>query len=161
MTYKTIYKLQQQVVNLFNLKVTVFKKRNTNLKVHSSFDSGIMFVTKTVLISEEITEYMFRDLLENSDKFSTKLNIFIGFCRASLTFSKILWPFDFLSRDFQGGFALNVIVSTTNIHLFKRRGSCFCKWKNKQGQKFLIVKWKRAAVAKMFNEWSSAGFFFI
>lgn len=57
--------------------------------MHSSFDSGIIFVTKTVFISEKITEYIFRDLLEISDKFSTKLNIFIGFFSASLTFLKI------------------------------------------------------------------------
>ena len=35
-----------------------------------------MFVNELVLISEQITEYMFGALTENNDKFSSKLNIF-------------------------------------------------------------------------------------
>ena len=40
------------------------------------FDSSIRFVFKTVLISEQIAENRFGALLEISDKFVTKFNVF-------------------------------------------------------------------------------------
>ena len=47
----------------FQENVTVSSK-NINLYLFLSFCSGIMFVTETVLISEQITDEKFEELLE-------------------------------------------------------------------------------------------------
>ena len=67
--YKISYKI------FFQLMVTVFKE-NLNLQLPLIFCSSIRFVFETVFISEQIVENMFEALLEISDKFITKFNVF-------------------------------------------------------------------------------------
>ena len=55
--------------------VTVFKE-NLNLWLPLIFYNSIRFVFKTVSISEQIAENKLRALLEISDKFITKFNVF-------------------------------------------------------------------------------------
>ena len=55
--------------------VTVFKEK-LNLYPHLISYSSIRFVFETAFISEQIAESRFRDLLEISDKFIIKLNVF-------------------------------------------------------------------------------------
>ena len=59
----------------FQLMVTVFKE-NLNLQLPLIFYSRIRFVFKTVFISEHIAENRFGTLLEISDKFIAKFNVF-------------------------------------------------------------------------------------
>ena len=55
--------------------VTAFKE-NLNLKLPLIFYSGIRFVYELIFISEQIAENKFGVLLEISDKFITKFNVF-------------------------------------------------------------------------------------
>ena len=55
--------------------VTVFKE-NLNLQLPLIFYSSIRFVFETVFISEQIAQNRFGALLEISDKFITKFNVF-------------------------------------------------------------------------------------
>ena len=55
--------------------VTVFKEK-LNLYLRLIFYSTIRFVFETAFISEQITENSFGALLEISDKFVTKFNVF-------------------------------------------------------------------------------------
>ena len=55
--------------------VTVFKQ-NLNLKLPLIFYSSIRFVFETAFISEQIAGNGFGALLEISDKFITKFNVF-------------------------------------------------------------------------------------
>ena len=57
------------------LMVTVFKQ-NLNLQLPPTFYSSIRFVFETVFISKQIAENRFGDLLEISDKFISKFNVF-------------------------------------------------------------------------------------
>ena len=57
------------------LMVTVFKE-NLNLWLPLIFYNSIRFVFETVFISEQIAENRFGALLEISDKFITKFNVF-------------------------------------------------------------------------------------
>ena len=57
------------------LMVTVIKE-NLNLQLTLLFCSSITFVIEIVFISEQVTEYRFRALLQISDKFITILNVF-------------------------------------------------------------------------------------
>ena len=59
----------------FQVMVTVFKE-NLNLLLPLIFSGSIRFVFETVFISENIAENRFGALLEISDKFITKLNVF-------------------------------------------------------------------------------------
>ena len=59
----------------FQVMVTVFKE-NLNLLLPLIFSGSIRFVFETVFISENIAENSFGALLEISDKFITKLNVF-------------------------------------------------------------------------------------
>ena len=59
----------------FQLMVTVFKEK-LNLQLPLIFYSSIRFVFETVFISEQIAENRFGALLEISDKFITKFNVF-------------------------------------------------------------------------------------
>ena len=59
----------------FQQMVTVFKE-NLNLQLPLIFYNSIRFVFETVLISEKIPENWFGALLEVSDKFITKFNVF-------------------------------------------------------------------------------------
>ena len=59
----------------FQLMVIVFTE-NLNLQLPLAFYSSTMFVFDTVFISEQIVEHRFGALLEISDKFITKLNVF-------------------------------------------------------------------------------------
>ena len=59
----------------FQLMVTIFKE-NLKLQLPLTFYSSIRFVFEIVFISEQIAENKFRALLEISDKFITKLNVF-------------------------------------------------------------------------------------
>ena len=52
-----------------------FSKENMNLYTLSFYSSAI-FVNEAVFISEQIAEHMLGTLLEISDKFSAKLNVF-------------------------------------------------------------------------------------
>ena len=47
-----------------------------NLQLPLSFYGSLLFVTEAVFISEQITECRFGALLEISDTFSFKLNVF-------------------------------------------------------------------------------------
>ena len=55
--------------------VTVFKEK-LNLQLPLTFYSNVRFVFETTFISEEIVENRFAALLEISDKFVTKFNVF-------------------------------------------------------------------------------------
>ena len=55
--------------------VTVFRE-NLNLYLSLIFYSSIRFVFETVFISEQIAENKLGALLEISDKFMTKFNVF-------------------------------------------------------------------------------------
>ena len=59
----------------FLLIATVFKEK-LNLQLPLIFYSSIRFVFETVFISEQIAENRFGALLEISDKFITKFNVF-------------------------------------------------------------------------------------
>ena len=59
----------------FQLMVTVFKEK-LNLQLPLIFYSSIRFVFETAFISEQIAENRFGALLEISDKFITKFNVF-------------------------------------------------------------------------------------
>ena len=59
----------------FQIMVTVFKEK-LNLQLPLIFYSSIRFVFETVFISEQIAENRFGALLEISDKFITKFNVF-------------------------------------------------------------------------------------
>ena len=59
----------------FQLMVTVFKEK-LNLQLPLIFYSSIRFVFETAFISEQIAENSFGALLEISDKFITKFNVF-------------------------------------------------------------------------------------
>ena len=59
----------------FQLMVTVFKEK-LNLQLPLIFYSSIRFVFETAFISEQIAENRFGALLEFSDKFITKFNVF-------------------------------------------------------------------------------------
>ena len=59
----------------FQLMVTVFKE-NLNLQLPPIFHSGIRFVFEAAFISEQIADNRFGALLEISDKFITKFNVF-------------------------------------------------------------------------------------
>ena len=79
------------------LKVTV-SKENMNLYLPLSFYCCFLFVTEAAFISEQFTECRFGALLEISDKFSSKLNIFscmIWQCWFNLeSFAAILYDFE-------------------------------------------------------------------
>ena len=55
--------------------VTVFNEK-LNLQLPLTFHSNVRFVFETTFISEEIVENRFAALLEISDKFVTKFNVF-------------------------------------------------------------------------------------
>ena len=55
--------------------VTVFKEK-LNVYLPLIFYSSISFVFETVFISEQIAENKFRALLEISDKFMSRFNVF-------------------------------------------------------------------------------------
>ena len=55
--------------------VTVFKEK-LNVYLPLIFYSSISFVFETVFISEQIAENRFRALLEISDKFMSRFNVF-------------------------------------------------------------------------------------
>ena len=55
--------------------VTVFNEK-LNLQLPLTFYSNVRFVFETTFISEEIVENRFAALLEISDKFVTKFNVF-------------------------------------------------------------------------------------
>ena len=59
----------------FQLMVTVFKEK-LNLQLPLIFYSSIRFVLETAFISEQVAENRCGTLLEISDKFITKFNIF-------------------------------------------------------------------------------------
>ena len=59
----------------FQLIVTVFKEK-LNLQLPLIFYSSIRFILETAFISEQIAENRFGALLEISDKFITKFNVF-------------------------------------------------------------------------------------
>ena len=59
----------------FQLMVTVFKEK-LNLQLPLIFYSSIRFVFETAFISEQIAKNRFGALLEISDKFITKFNVF-------------------------------------------------------------------------------------
>ena len=59
----------------FQLMVTVFKEK-LNLQLPLIFYSSIRFVLQTAFISEQIAENRCGALLEISDKFITKFNVF-------------------------------------------------------------------------------------
>ena len=59
----------------FQLMVTVFKEK-LNLQLPLIFYSSIRFVFEKAFISEQIAENRFGALLEISDKFTTKFNVF-------------------------------------------------------------------------------------
>ena len=61
--------------NFFRLMVTVFK-RKLNLQLPLKLYSSIRFVFETAFISEQIAENKFGALLEISDKFIIKFNVF-------------------------------------------------------------------------------------
>ena len=67
------YMISQKIFS--QLMVTVFKE-NLNLQLPLLFYSSIRFVFETVFISEQIAENRFGALLEISDKFITKFNVF-------------------------------------------------------------------------------------
>ena len=60
---------------IFQLMVTVFKEK-LNFQLPLIFYSSIRFVFKTAFISEQIAKNRFGALLEISDKFTTKFNVF-------------------------------------------------------------------------------------
>ena len=59
----------------FQLMVTVFKEK-LNLQLPLIFYSSIRFVFETAFISEQIAESRCRALLEISDKYIIKFNVF-------------------------------------------------------------------------------------
>ena len=59
----------------FQLIVTVFKEK-LNLQLPLIFYSSIRFILETAFISKQIAENRFGALLEISDKFITKFNVF-------------------------------------------------------------------------------------
>ena len=59
----------------FQLIVTVFKEK-LNLQLPLIFYSSIRFILETAFISKKIAENRFGALLEISDKFITKFNVF-------------------------------------------------------------------------------------
>ena len=59
----------------FQLMLTVFKEK-LNLQLPLTFYGGIRFVFETSFISGKIAENRLGDLLEISDKFITKFNVF-------------------------------------------------------------------------------------
>ena len=63
----------------FLLMVTVFRKK-LNLSLPLIFYSSIRSVFETAFISEQIAENRFGALLEISDKFITKFNVFMFLC---------------------------------------------------------------------------------
>ena len=60
---------------VLQLMVTVFKE-NLNLWLPLIFHSSIRFLFETVFISEQISENRLASLLEISDKFIPKFNVF-------------------------------------------------------------------------------------
>ena len=71
--YMQAYMISYKI--FFQLMVTVFKEK-LNLQLPLIFYSSIRFVFETVFISEQIAENRFGALLEISDKFITKFNVF-------------------------------------------------------------------------------------
>ena len=59
----------------FQLMVTVFKEK-LNLQLPLIFYGSVRFLFETAFISEQIAEKIFGALLEISDKFFTKFNVF-------------------------------------------------------------------------------------
>ena len=64
------------IICIFSQLMVTVLKENLNLYLPLIFYSSIRFVFKTVFISEKIAENRFGALLEISDKFITKFNIF-------------------------------------------------------------------------------------
>ena len=71
-----------------------------------------MFVTETVFILKQITEYRFGALSEISEKLSIKSKIFYDF--AVLAQHLVFWKTQRL-----GSFALTVIACATNVYFFQ------------------------------------------
>ena len=71
--YIQVYMISYKI--FFQLVVTVFKE-NLNLQLPLIFYSSIRFVFETVFISEQILENWFGSLLEVSNKFITRYNVF-------------------------------------------------------------------------------------
>ena len=72
------YHIQADMISckiFFQLMVTVFKEK-LNLQLPLIFYSSIRFVFETAFISEQSAENRFRGLIEISDKFIAKFNVF-------------------------------------------------------------------------------------
>ena len=131
----------------FQLMVTVFKEK-LNLQLPLIFYSSIRFVFETVFISEQIAENRFEALLEISDKFITKFNVF-SYMILQFRLKKV-WkiskPYCMTLKTVARQFCLTGLyhkswrLTFRNQKRFKDKAQCLLSPPTKYGRTFFVKK---------------------